>query len=58
MAKLPLSLGNVSLIKTETLRKDHIKKENATIAVFSIRKENNRELKYDITTDLETLSNE
>ncbi len=51
-------LGNVSIIKTETLRKDHIKKENATIAVFSIRKENNRELKYDITTDLETLSNE
>lgn len=51
-------LGNVSLIKTETLKKSDIKNENATIAVFSIRKENNKELNYNITTNLEPLLDE
>lgn len=51
-------LGNVSLIKTETLRRDHIKKVNATIAIFSIRKENNKELKYNITTNLDPVTYE
>lgn len=46
-------LGNVSIIKTETLKKSDIKKENATVAVFSITRENNKELGYHITTDLE-----
>ncbi|WP_156307976.1 hypothetical protein [Sphingobacterium endophyticum] len=45
-------LGNVSLIKTETLKKKDIIKKDATIAVFSIDKTNNRELGYYITTDL------
>ncbi|WP_321278820.1 hypothetical protein [Marinifilum fragile] len=49
-------LGNISLIKTETLSKAHIKKVNATIAIFSIKKENNKELGYTITTDLEPVS--
>jgi len=45
-------LGNVSLIKTETLKKEHIKKKDATIAVFSIDSSNNKDLKYHIKTDL------
>lgn len=45
-------LGNVSLVKTETLEKAHIKRTDATKAVFSINRENNRELNYSITTDL------
>lgn len=48
-------LGNVSLIKTETLNKSDIKSKNATISVFSIKKENNKELNYNITTDLEPI---
>ena len=48
-------LGNVSLIKTETLKNTHIIKENATIAIFSIKRANNKELNYDIFTDLESL---
>lgn len=46
-------LGNVSIIKTETLSKSDIKRHDATIAVFSINKSNNRELGYNIKTDLE-----
>lgn len=46
-------LGNVSIIKTETLRKDDINKAEATIAVFSIKRTNNKELNYNIITDLE-----
>lgn len=46
-------LGNVSLIKTETLSKADIKRVDATIAVFSINKSNNKELQYNIKTDLE-----
>lgn len=46
-------LGNVSLIKTETLSKSDIKRKDATLAVFSINKTNNKELKYNIKTDLE-----
>lgn len=45
-------LGNVSLIKTETLKKKDIKKKDATIAIFSIDRTNNEELGYYITTDL------
>ncbi len=46
-------LGNVSIIKTETLGKADILRQDATIAVFSINKSNNRELGYNIKTDLE-----
>jgi hypothetical protein len=49
-------LGNVSIIKTETLRKSDILHTDATIAVFSIKRSNNKELGYNITTDLEQLS--
>lgn len=45
-------LGNVALIKTETLKKKDIKKKEATVAVFSIDRTNNEELGYFITTDL------
>lgn len=48
-------LGNVAIIKTETLSKKHIKKEDATKAVFSINRENNKELNYNIITDLSPL---
>lgn len=46
-------LGNIALIKTETLKKSDIIKKDATVAVFSIDRTNNKELKYFITTDLE-----
>lgn len=46
-------LGNVSLIKTETLKKEHIKRKDATLAVFSIDRTNYKELNYHIKTDLE-----
>jgi hypothetical protein len=45
-------LGNVTLIKTETLKKNDIKKIDATIAIFSIDRTNNRELGYYISTNL------
>lgn len=45
-------LGNVSLIKTETLKKKDIKRKNATIAVFAINSSNNEELGYYISTNL------
>jgi len=46
-------LGNVSLIKTETLKKSDILKKDATIAIFSIDKSNNKDLNFYITTELE-----
>jgi hypothetical protein len=46
-------LGNVSIIKTETLSKADISRSDATISVFSINKSNNKELGYNIKTDLE-----
>lgn len=46
-------LGNVSLIKTETLKKCDIKKKDATIAIFSIDNSNNKDLNFYITTELE-----
>jgi hypothetical protein len=46
-------LGNIALIKTETLKKKDIKKKDATVAIFSLDRTNNKELKYFITTDLE-----
>lgn len=46
-------LGNVSLIKIETLADDDIIGSDATKAVFSINRSNNKELQYNITTDLE-----
>ena len=49
-------LGNVSIIKTETLSKADILNADATIAVFSIKRSNNKELNFSITTDLESLS--
>lgn len=51
-------LGNVSLIKTETLRKDDIKKEEATIAIFSIDNSNNEFLEYYISTNLKPKADE
>ncbi|MPS63852.1 hypothetical protein [Chryseobacterium sp.] len=45
-------LGNISLIKTETLKKCHIDRKDATLAVFSIDRTNYKELKYEIKTDL------
>jgi len=51
-------LGNVSLIKTETLTSKDIKKKDSTLAVFSITRENNRELNFNISTNLESFSNE
>ncbi|MCT3648020.1 hypothetical protein HZQ44_07515 [Elizabethkingia anophelis] len=47
-------LGNVSLIKTETLKKKDIKRKDATIAIFSIDRTNNEELGYYISTNLKT----
>ena len=44
---------NASLIKIETLNVNHIKKEDATIGVFSINRGNNAKLRYKITTNLE-----
>jgi hypothetical protein len=51
-------LGNVSLIKTETLTPKDIKKKDSTLAVFSITQENNRELNFSISTNLEYFTNE
>lgn len=48
-------LGNVSIIKTETLKKADISRKEATIAVFSINRSNNKEMQYTIETDLEAL---
>ncbi|WP_286751754.1 MULTISPECIES: hypothetical protein [Sphingobacterium] len=45
-------LGNISLIKTETLKKCHIDKKDATLAIFSIDKTNYKDLNYEIKTDL------
>lgn len=45
-------LGNVSLIKTETLKKNDIKRKDTTIAVFAINNTNNEELGYYISTNL------
>lgn len=47
-------LGNVSMVKVETLSRDDIKLDNIdrTISVFSINKENNERLNYFIYTDL------
>jgi len=46
-------LGNIALIKTETLKKSDISKKDATVAVFSIDRSNNKELEYFISTNLE-----
>lgn len=50
-------LGNVSLIKIETLDRDDLKLDNIdrTIAVFSVNKENNIKLNYYIYTNLNPL---
>jgi len=50
-------LGNVSLVKVETLTRDDIKLDNVdrTISVFSITENNNQELKYYIYTNLKSL---
>lgn len=50
-------LGNVAIIKTQTLRKADILRKDATLAVFSIDNTNNKELNYYITTELD-LTNE
>ena len=48
-------LGNVSLVKVETLNRDDLPLENIdrTIATFSITKNNNKVLNYFIYTNLE-----
>lgn len=50
-------LGNVSLVKVETLTREHLPFTNRdrTISVFSIRDNNNKELKYFIYTNLKPL---
>lgn len=51
-------LGNVSLVKVETLKREHIKLDNIdrTIAVFSINDKNNEELGYSIYTNLKPIN--
>lgn len=51
-------LGNVSLVKVETLSREHLPLDNRdrTISVFSIRESNNQELKYFIYTNLKSLN--
>ena len=46
-------IGNVALIKTETLKRSDIKRKDSTLAFFSIDKSNNKELDFFITTELE-----
>jgi hypothetical protein len=50
-------LGNVSLVKVETLTREDLPLDNRdrTISVFSIRESNNQELKYFIYTNLKPL---
>lgn len=45
-------IGNVAIIKVETLSNKHIKGKDATTAIFSIKRSNNIELNYYISTDL------
>ncbi|WP_461788243.1 hypothetical protein [Pedobacter sp.] len=45
-------MGNVAIIKVETLSNKHIKSKDATTAIFSIKRSNNVELNYNISTDL------
>lgn len=47
-------LGNVSIIKTQTLEPKDIKRNDATLAIFSIKRENNKELNFYISTNLES----
>ena len=51
-------LGNVSLVKVETLNREDLKLENIdrTISVFSITENNNQELEYFIYTNLKSLN--
>jgi len=51
-------LGNVSLVKVETLTREDLPLDNRdrTISVFSIRESNNQELKYFIYTNLKSLN--
>lgn len=50
-------LGNVSLVKVETLTREDLQLDNVdrTISVFSITENNNQELKYYIYTNLKAL---
>lgn len=45
-------LGNLALIKTQTLQKKDVLEKDTTVAAFYIDRTNNRELKYYITTNL------
>lgn len=47
-------LGNVSIVKVETLKREHLELKNIdrTISIFSITNENNKELNYFIYTNL------
>mgnify|MGYP003606498120 CR=1 FL=1 len=51
-------LGNVSLVKVETLTREDLQLDNVdrTISVFSITENNNQELKYYIYTNLKALN--
>lgn len=51
-------LGNVSIVKIETLTREDLKLENVdrTISVFSITENNNQELNYYIYTNLKALN--
>jgi hypothetical protein len=51
-------LGNVSLIKIETLAREDLQLDNIdrTISIFSINRENNEDLKYFIYTNLKSIN--
>ena len=51
-------LGNVSIVKIETLTREDLRLENVdrTIAVFSVTENNNQELNYFIYTNLKALN--
>lgn len=52
-------LGNISLVKIETLTREDLQLDNIdrTIAIFSITRENNEDLDYDIYTNLKSIPN-
>ncbi len=52
-------LGNISLVKIETLTREDLRLDNIdrTIAIFSITRENNEDLGYDIYTNLKSIPN-
>lgn len=52
-------LGNIALVKIETLTREDLQLDNIdrTLAIFSITRENNEDLGYDIYTNLKSIPN-